>query len=422
MKVLWFSNTSSLYDQGKHSYNGGGWIESLEELISERNDIDLAISFFHNLGFQKEKKGNTTYYPILKKARKKTPIRTIINGFQGKIESENKVIPSLLRVIEDFKPDIIQVFGTEGVFASIQKYTDIPVVIHLQGLIIPYLNAYFPPNQSYWNFILSKKFIFKNITGSGVYASYMRFKNQAIREKSHLENAKYLMGRTDWDCSISKIYSPDSQYFHIEEVLRPLFYNNFKKEYKLNSTIKIVSTLSETVYKGIDVILKCAKLLKEQTSIDFVWQVVGLDRKNSLLNHFIKENNVKPEEFNIEFVGKKNPKDLILILEKTDLFIHPSYIDNSPNSICEAQIVGIPVIACNVGGLSTLIENYKTGILVPSNGVFEIVSAIIDYNRNPEVYFNIGRNSKEIACKRHDKKNIVSSLISSYSQVIKICN
>ena len=36
-------------------------------------------------------------------------------------------------------------------------------------------------------------------------------------------------------------------------------------------------------------------------------------------------------------------------LSSSRVYIHPAIIDNSPNSLCEAQIVGCPVIAANVG-------------------------------------------------------------------------
>lgn len=418
MRVLWFTNSPSKYDQGKHSYHGGGWIESLEELVVEQREIELAVSFFHDKGFQKEKRGTTIYYPIFKKAAKKVPLTSVINGFQGAIEDERIIIPKLLEVIEDFKPDVIQVFGTEGVFASVQKYTNVPIIIHLQGLIIPYLNAFFPPNQSQYNFIFSRNFIIKNITGRGVWASYSRFKRQAKREQSHFENAKNFIGRTNWDYSVSRIYSPNSQYYHIEEVLRPLFYNYFKEKYELKDTILLVSTLSDTIYKGIDVVLKSAMILKKQTKINFKWQVIGLNREGNLLNHFIESLGIIPEEVNIEFSGKKTPEELISILLEADLFIHPSYIDNSPNSVCEAQIIGLPVIACNVGGLSTLIQDNETGILVPSNGISEIVSKVINYTQQSEKYFQIGKNARKLALKRHNKEKIIDDLKQAYLKII----
>lgn len=418
MKILWFTNSPSKYDQGKHSYHGGGWIESLEEIVSQQDGIELAVSFFHNEGFQKEHRGNTTYYPIYKKSAKKAPLISIINGWRGVVESEEVIIPKLLKVIDDFKPDIIHVFGTEGIFSSIQNKINVPVVVHLQGLITPCLNAYFPPNQSRNSFVFSRNFILKNLLGRGVFSSFKRFKQQSIREQLNLSHAKYIMGRTHWDFSVSKIYAPDAQYFHVDEVLRPLFYNQFKQEYKLKETITIVSTLSDTIYKGIDVLLKTAQLLKEQKGINFKWQVIGLDRESNLLHHNIRLLGIKPEECNIEFLGKKDPKKLISLLLQADIFIHPSYIDNSPNSVCEAQIIGLPVIACNVGGLSTLIEHNKTGVLVPSNGIYEIVSVLIDYTQQSEKYFFIGKNAREFALKRHNKEVIIDDLKKSYLQII----
>ncbi len=88
--------------------------------------------------------------------------------------------------------------------------------------------------------------------------------------------------------------------------------------------------------------------------------------------------------------------------------------DNSPNSVCEAQILGLPVIACNVGGVSTLIQHRKTGVLVPSNGVIELVSAIKEYNLHPEIYKKLAEEGREVAQKRHDKSKILSELKKVY--------
>jgi hypothetical protein len=64
MKVLWFTNTCSLYDDNNNSYNGGGWIESLEKIIGVNPEIELGISFFHQDKCFKKQIGKTTYYPI----------------------------------------------------------------------------------------------------------------------------------------------------------------------------------------------------------------------------------------------------------------------------------------------------------------------------------------------------------------------
>ena len=48
MKVLWFSVTPSLFSGETNKHNGGGWIASLERIVSSRSDINLGIAFTYN--------------------------------------------------------------------------------------------------------------------------------------------------------------------------------------------------------------------------------------------------------------------------------------------------------------------------------------------------------------------------------------
>jgi len=417
MKVLWFTNTPSQYDQGKHSYHGCGWIESLEELLKKETSIDLAISFFHPSDDKKVVIENTSYYPVLRKKARRTPIKHLFNSWTGSLENEKKIVPMFLKIIDDFQPDVIHVFGTEGVFGLLQKHTSIPVVVHLQGLINPYLNAYFPPNLSKKDFLFNSSYFIDNILGRSPIFGLKRFKNQAKREEEILRNTKNVMGRTEWDKSIAKIYNPDVSYFHVDEVLRPIFYNNENHKRTQSGKVIIVSTLSPSIYKGIDVVLKAANILKNETEIDFEWRVIGVNNDNKLLKYFISSTKIVPEKVNLKFKGRKSPEELTDLLIQASIFIHPSYIDNSPNSVCEAQIIGVPVIACNVGGVSSLIDHKETGILVPSNGVFEIVSWVVELSRDQELLNSLSQNGKLKAQVRHDQNKIIRDLVNVYKTI-----
>jgi glycosyltransferase involved in cell wall biosynthesis len=50
-----------------------------------------------------------------------------------------------------------------------------------------------------------------------------------------------------------------------------------------------------------------------------------------------------------------------------DLFISLSESEGLPVSMMEAQSYGIPILASNVGGISEIVQNEKTGILLPVN-------------------------------------------------------
>ncbi|WP_282124597.1 glycosyltransferase family 4 protein [Algibacter mikhailovii] len=419
MKVLCFTNSSYKYNQSKNKYYGAGWIDSLLMLMEKNNSIQLGISFFHEKDGGKVVRQNITYYPTYKEPRKKNRLKTIWNDWKGEIENNN-IYDSLALVVADFKPDIIQVFGTEGVYAGIQKYTDTPVLVHIQGVLNPYYNTYFPINQSKWNFLLNPNYLVDNILGKGPSFSAKRFRKMAQREEEHFKHLKYVSGRTAWDHLVAKISNPDVEYFHVDEILRPIFYENEiagairKKE----DTLQLVSTISPTIYKGIDVILKTAKLLTDHTNIKFSWKVIGLDASHPFTRHYEKSLKIFHKEVNVEFIGIRKSEAFINQLKQSDIFIHPSYIDNSPNSVCEAQILGLPVIACNVGGLSTLISDNETGFLVPSNGIYEIVNCIKNYRDNLSLFKRVGENAREVALKRHNKNKIIEELIDVYKKIV----
>ena len=417
MKILWFTNTPSQYDQGKHAYHGGGWIESLEDLVVKEGGIELAISFFHISDNIKIKKKNTLYYPILRKRGKSNIFKTLSDNYKTNIESEKQYIPRFKKILDDFNPDIIHVFGTEGIFSTIQNHTNIPVVIHLQGLINPLLNTYYPPNISKWDFILNSNYLLSNLFASSPYFVQKKMKKMAKREEKNMKNAKFIMGRTNWDKSFSKLYAPNAEYFHVDEVLRDVFYANKINNKNYDNGIKIVSTISPTIYKGIDVVLKTAKLYKDKFGFSLNWKIAGLYKNDKLLKFFEKKLNINHQDYGVECLGSLNHIDLLNVLKKSNLFIHPSYIDNSPNSVCEAQILELPVIACNVGGVSTIIKHRKTGVLVSANGIMELVIAIKECIDHPVIYNKLAEEGREMAQKRHDKSKILSDIMNVYTTI-----
>ena len=414
LRILWFTNTSSLY--GKSNTYGGGWISSLEQIFLQEKNIELGISFFYSQELIEPIVRTTKYFPIVLKTGKKHPIRTVLNNWK-KHKQIDKGLEKILDVVESFQPDLIQVFGTERVFASIQEYTEIPVVIHLQGIINPYLNTYYPPNQSKINFLLNPQFLWNNILGNSPIFRESEMKAQAIREEKNLKSAKFIMGRTHWDKMICKIYAPNAKYFHIDEVLRPIFYN-YKNNIKPTNKITLSTTISSTTYKGIDLVLKTAALLLKESNIDFVWNFIGINKEDKILRHFEKALNLNTKYLKINCLGRVEANELIEILQSTDLFIHPSYIDNSPNSVCEAQMIGVPVIACNVGGLKSLIKNGETGILIPSNGVFELFHHIKEFSINQNEFHEMSFKAKVVAHQRHDRNKIKNNILKVYNKIL----
>ena len=404
IKVLWFTNTSSNYSVGNNEYNGGGWISSLEKELSRKLNIELGVSFFGQGQPNIINKNGVSYYPLTVDRS----IKSKLKRFGSIRQQEKSQIDAILKVINQFNPDIIHVFGTEKIFGLITSFIRIPVVIHLQGLIIPYLNAYFPPSYSFVDLLLQDKSFLKSIN------SYIGFKKSAKREKEILQNCNFIMGRTDWDHRISKLYSPDSKYFYCGEMLRDEFYLSEPWENKtLGVVIQITSTISSPMYKGADLILKTAQILKTKTKLNFEWNVYGINE----MNLAEKKTGILSKNVSVQIKGVISSSELCKALKKSHCYFHSSYIDNSPNSICEAQMIGMPVISTNVGGISSLIEHNKTGILLPSNDPFLAASYITQIVNNQDFAIELGKNARKSALKRHNKELIITDIIKAYTSI-----
>lgn len=413
MKVLWLAPTPSLYQaNSKYNslYNGGGWISSLEKLIYKSKDIDLAIGFFMDNEPFKSVQNDHTYYPI---STSKNKVEKILNKLSFD-RSTKKELENIIKVIDDFKPDMIHIFGTEYSFGLISKLTKVPIVIHIQGILNPYDNAFFPPNDNLLNHFLDgniKNFI-------NVYRTKRSFELGGKREVEVMESCPNYTGRTNWDFSVSRIYNNQSKYYHINEVLRDEFYDTelpIKQSFEVGNKLKLITTISKVPYKAFDLILKTAQILKEHVGLDFQWDVYGIQD----YKYWEKKLNIKSADVNVNCNGIINAKGLREKLISSDIYIHPSYIDNSPNSLCEAQILSLPIISTNVGGISSLIDDNKSGMLCPANDPYTLAYKINLLFENQILRKELGEQGRTEALERHNKETILNNIVLMYNDLSK---
>ena len=77
------------------------------------------------------------------------------------------------------------------------------------------------------------------------------------------------------------------------------------------------------------------------------------------------------------------------------IYIAISHIENSPNSLCEALILGAPCIATNAGGTSSLIEDGNNGILIQDGDAYSMAGAIIELTENYNIAIDYGNSARK---------------------------
>lgn len=240
----------------------------------------------------------------------------------------------------------------------------------------------------------------------------LKWEHACKREHTIIKKTKYFCGRTEWDKMVISTLSPQSHYYHVDETLRAPFYASSNR--KIPSRLTIISTLSNHPIKGTDTVLKTAKILKETGIKDFNWLVFGSDKPQFA----VKATGIQPEDVDVSFMGIANADTIRKHILSSTLFVHLSYIDNSPNSVCEAQMLGCPVVISNAGGKSSLVTHGEDGFLVPCNSPYQTAYYIKLIYNDPSLNHSMGEKAKVKAWQRHNKEKVLSQLVSVYHSIL----
>ena len=163
---------------------------------------------------------------------------------------------------------------------------------------------------------------------------------------------------------------------------------------------------------------KTAKLLKEFTDLDFEWRIYG----GADLQFWQKRLQISAGDVNVLSCGVASAEKLRDELLNADLYIHPSYIDNSPNSVCEAQLLGVPVIAVNSGGVSSIVEDQKSGLLVPANDPVMLAEKIKTLLADSALAHSLSENTAKISAGRHDPDTVTQAALAAYEKLLQTGN
>lgn len=99
----------------------------------------------------------------------------------------------------------------------------------------------------------------------------------------------------------------------------------------------------------------------------------------------------------VRFPGFLDEDSKIKEFTEADIYLNTNRIDNMPVTVIEACAMGLPVVATNVGGISHLLTNKETGLLVCDGAANEMANAIKTLLNNPHLTERLSRNGRLLA-------------------------
>jgi len=139
------------------------------------------------------------------------------------------------------------------------------------------------------------------------------------------------------------------------------------------------------------------------------------------IEKFINDNGLAEK---VTLMGTRPYHELPFILEKADIFIHPSVtakdgdMEGVPTVLMEAAAAGLPIVSTMHSGINVTVIDSKTGFLVPEKDVEGLVRRTSDLIENPELRLKYGHEARLLAEENFSTTTQVAKVEDLYDKLI----
>lgn len=250
----------------------------------------------------------------------------------------------------------------------------------------------------------------------------------AERERQALRLTRHFIGRTTMDRAILRTENPAAAYYPCNDVLRPCFYEG-RWQYQTCEKHRIFISQYYYPLKGFHYLLAAAAQLRErypdlkiaaagynpiQSSVtqnelkdsSYIRYVKSLIRRYDLQDH-------------IELLGVLDAQAMKAEYLRSNVFVMPSAIENSPNSLAEAMMLGVPCVASDVGGVSDFALHRQEAYLYPSSAIYLLAYYIDRVFGDEAAAQTLSENGRQRALKEYDKQKNITEFENIMQQIAR---
>lgn len=333
--------------------------------------------------------------------------------------------PLFRQEVRSFCPDVIHVWGTEYSHSlamlrvcQTEGLLD-KTAVSIQGLCSIYERHYAEglPGRVIYGF--SPRDLLR---ADNVAMQRRHYRQRGDMERAALSLTPHVLGRTHWDSACTQMLAPQAQYHFCGETLRKIFYTG-SWQYDRCRKHSIFAPGPDTPIKGFHNLLDAMKLVLQQYP-DAVVSVPGPDlfrtqgRSRLLeqtyhryLRRWAEKNGLTDH---VRFLGRLNAEQMKEAFLSANVFVLPSVIENSPNTLGEAMLLGLPCIASDVGGVSSMLRAPEEGLLYQSSAPYVLARDICQIFAMEDHAATMGAAAHARAAKNHDPESNLQTLLTIY--------
>lgn len=442
MRVLWICNIMLpriAQKLGQEVNIKEGWVTGLMEAVLDYNASNIEKAVQLGIAFPIEKGQEFLQDALVINQDYDIPFYGFRENVLAADTYDVAMEEDMHRVLEHFKPDIIHCFGTEypHSLAAIKCFGKPEcTLVGIQGLCRVCAKGYMAnlPQK------VQRSVTFRDIVRKDTLPlQQQKFEDRGQWELASIQGTGHVTGRTHFDKYWTGKWNPGVKYHMMNETLRKEFYSG---QWSLEQCTPHRLFFSQGDYplKGFHyMLLALPQILKDYPDTEVY--VAG----NSLLRSKDLKGRLKVSAYGlylekllakhqladkVHFLGRLSARQMKEQYLKSHAFVCASSIENSPNSLGEAMILGVPVVTADVGGIPTMITPEEStmfkGFRVEKSGdetelmriSDELATAICQVFADEATTLEKARKAQEHARRTHDGTVNNRRLIEIYEEMI----
>lgn len=309
------------------------WQRVLYEELNHRSDLELHVftlgkHFRRNFSFTR---ANATFHCL----RASLKLRTLSTFWWDAM--------LLRKHLRRIQPDLVHAWGSERGAALVASRLSYPYLVTMQGLL-------------QW---------YQQQTDLGWFA-----RTEARLEHVALRRAKVVSTESSFGVTWLRGHYPNLEVHQIEHAPSWVFHRLQRRPVLQPLQFLFIGPMSRL--KGTDLLLTALDRLRGE--LDFRLTIVG-----SAHESFVREMKAHTSQALWEQITMRSGLSQAEVVEeigRATLMIFPTRADTSPNSVKEAAVSGLPVVASAVGGIVDYVKPDRNGFTVPPQDVEALIGAI----------------------------------------------
>lgn len=329
-------------------------------------------------------------------------------------------------ILADFQPDMVHIFGTEfpHTLAMVRAYgRPERTLIGLQGICAACADAYMADIPEYvQNRVTLRDYIKKD----DIRRQQEKFRIRGKHEREAVRSVGHITGRTAFDREETMKINKSVRYHPMNETMRASFYTG---EWRAENAVPYSIFLSQGDYplKGFHYMLHAMPRIMSRYPEACLY-VAG----NSIISNRTIKDKLKLSSYGkylLELIAEYRLEEKVVMTGrlsgeamkrqylKSSVFVCPSAVENSPNSLGEAMLLGVPAVAADTGGISSMLEDKREGLLYEAGNVCALADAVIAVWDEPEKALKRAKEARRRAIETHDADRNYERLLGIYREI-----